>query len=198
MAAPGKVVPTNLGLKFSPPKIGVQYYIDNPKASFVHEISLDHLDKWQKPNDLATQLFEQNSTFLDQSKVSVDQVEKLLVRLMEKLFPGADKENDESNTLMQTAPTTTQKESPEKSEIVDTSVPEVDQTGDNEGGDEPVGEDSEDVIDIDNEEELARRGLRKIHIEGEEEEEFLMDNEGNIYNLQGDFVGAMNDEGENE
>ena len=61
-----------------------------------------------------------------------------------------------------------------------------------------MGEDSEDVIDIDNEEELARRGLRKIHIEGEEEEEFLMDNDGNIYNLQGDFVGAMNDEGENE
>ncbi len=53
------------------------------------------------------------------------------------------------------------------------------------------------MIDIDNEEELAARGLRKIQIEGEEEE-FLMDNEGNIYNLNGDFIGATNEDGEGD
>ena len=35
-------------------------------------------------------------------------------------------------------------------------------------------DEDDEVIDIDNEEELAARGLRKIQIEGEEEE-FLMD-----------------------
>jgi len=44
-------------------------------------------------------------------------------------------------------------------------------------------DDDSDAIDIDNEEELAARGLKKIQIEGEEEE-FLMDAEGNIYNLE--------------
>ena len=62
------------------------------------------------------------------------------------------------------------------------------------------GQDEEndgEVIDIDNEEELASRGLRKIQIEGEEEE-FLMDEEGNIYNLNGDFIGATNEDPEDD
>ena len=62
-----------------------------------------------------------------------------------------------------------------------------------ENDDDTVG----DVIDIDNEEELAARGLRKIQIEGEEEE-FLMDDEGNIYNLNGEFIGATNEEPDDE
>jgi hypothetical protein len=44
------------------------------------------------------------------------------------------------------------------------------------------------VIDIDNPEDLARRGLKRIKIEGDTEE-YLLDEEGNIYNLQGEFVG---------
>ena len=43
-------------------------------------------------------------------------------------------------------------------------------------------EDDDDVIDIDNPEDLARRGLKRIQIEGEQEE-YLLDGEGNIYNL---------------
>lgn len=47
----------------------------------------------------------------------------------------------------------------------------------------------EDVIDIDNPEDLARRGLKRVQIEGENEE-YLLDGEGNLYNLQGEFVGT--------
>jgi len=50
------------------------------------------------------------------------------------------------------------------------------------------GED-EDFIDVDNPEDLARKGLRRIQIEGDDEQEYLMDADGNIYNLQGEFVG---------
>ena len=49
-------------------------------------------------------------------------------------------------------------------------------------------EDDEDVIDINNPEDLARRGLQKIFIEGEGQE-YLMDQDGNIYTLEGEFVG---------
>ena len=58
-------------------------------------------------------------------------------------------------------------------------------------------DDDSDAIDIDNEEELAARGLKKIQIEGEEEE-FLMDAEGNIYNLNGDFIGTTNGDADGE
>ena len=45
------------------------------------------------------------------------------------------------------------------------------------------------MIDIDNPEQLAAKGLRRIQIDGEDEE-YLMDLEGNIYDLQGNFIGT--------
>lgn len=48
------------------------------------------------------------------------------------------------------------------------------------------------MIDIDNPEELAKRGLRRIQIEGEDEE-YLMDAENNIYDLAGNFIGTTED-----
>ena len=51
-----------------------------------------------------------------------------------------------------------------------------------------VHDEEDEVIDIDNPEELAAKGLRRIMIDGEDEE-FLMDLEGNIYALQGNFIG---------
>ena len=65
-------------------------------------------------------------------------------------------------------------------------------------------EDDDDVIDVDNPEDLAKKGLRRIQIEGDEQE-YLLDGEGNIYNLQGEFVVTtgedaeeMEDEGEGD
>ena len=61
------------------------------------------------------------------------------------------------------------------------------------------GEEGEedDVIDVDNPEDLAKKGLRRIQIEGDDQE-YLLDNEGNIYNLQGEFVGTTGDEDEED
>ncbi len=59
-----------------------------------------------------------------------------------------------------------------------------------------VDEEEEDVIDIDNPDELAAKGLKRIQIEGEDEE-YLMDMEGNIYDLRGNFIGTT-DENNNE
>ena len=63
-------------------------------------------------------------------------------------------------------------------------------------GEEEDG-DEDDVIDVDNPEDLAKKGLRRIQIEGDEQE-YLLDGEGNIYNLQGEFVGTTGDEAEAE
>jgi hypothetical protein len=61
------------------------------------------------------------------------------------------------------------------------------------GGQVGVEED-EDVIDIDNPDDLAAKGLKRIQIEGEDEE-YLMDQEGNIYDLRGNFIGTTDDDG---
>lgn len=56
-------------------------------------------------------------------------------------------------------------------------------------------EEDEDVIDIDNPDELAAKGLKRIQIEGEDEE-YLMDMEGNIYDLKGNFIGTTDGDGD--
>ena len=67
------------------------------------------------------------------------------------------------------------------------------------GQDEMLGEEDEDadVIDIDNPEGLARRGLQRVFDETEEVE-YLLDQEGNLFNLQGEFMGKMPDYDEAE
>ena len=65
----GEVIPTNFGLKYSPPTLGVQYYFkenSNPSASFVHEIELTDLEPNSDIKDLTKNLFANNSTFLNQ------------------------------------------------------------------------------------------------------------------------------------
>ncbi len=73
-----------------------------------------------------------------------------------------------------------QLESPEQEVHIDHEAPL-------EQGDD--AEEEDDVIDIDDPEDLAAKGLKRITIEGEEEE-FLLDLEGNIFNLKGEFVGT--------
>ena len=137
----------------------------------------------------------------------------MLQKLLIKLFP---KDNKENITNKQNPPKKLEEEQIAK----DVKKPAAlhDSEEDDKKDDSPISEtnnfsnvqdgnfaspkvdvsndDDDEVIDIDNEEELAARGLRKIQIEGEEEE-FLMDQEGNIYNLNGEFIGATNeDEGD--
>jgi len=64
-------------------------------------------------------------------------------------------------------------------------------------GGEGEDDDDDDVIDVDNPEDLAKKGLRRIQIEGDDQE-YLLDGEGNIYNLQGEFVGTTGDDAEGE
>ena len=65
--------------------------------------------------------------------------------------------------------------------------------GDEDDDMEGDGDEDDDVIDVDNPEDLAKKGLRRIQIEGDDQE-YLLDNEGNIYNLQGEFVGTTGDD----
>lgn len=46
----------------------------------------------------------------------------------------------------------------------------------------------EDEIDIENAEQLASKGLTRIKMEGKEED-YLIDIEGNIYDLSGNHYG---------
>lgn len=277
----GKIIPTNFGLKYNPPKLGIQYYFkENPKATFVHEVSIDNVAN-KKSDELINELFTKHKKFIDPKVVSRNQLENLMERLKSNVSkqggtkdkpapstnnkvegekeninnnksgkkevvpkPVSDdhwdsEDNDHPNAdLMGSQPLDkdvfggAKKEEQKhhdknfmlddfdfgnedqkisdghdmfdglEDDLADRDSKHIDSNRDDEKdlhnfGNEDGDEDESDAIDIDNEEELAARGLKKIQIEGEEEE-YLMDAEGNIYNLNGDFIGTTNGDGDEE
>ena len=77
----GRIIPTNFGLKYNPPKLGIQYYFkENPKATFVHEVKLENVEA-KKSEELLNDLFSKHKKFVDPKVVSRNQ----LANLMEKL-----------------------------------------------------------------------------------------------------------------
>ena len=212
----GEVVPTNFGLKYNPAMLGVQYYFkENKKATFVHEIPLSGLSEGQDVTNFVQTLFSDNSTFLNPQKVLPMQVEKLIQKMMDRLYPE-NKENLQKNTeVLEVEDIKPQLESPkieatpvspeqeEDSAVANAPTDTDHNLNEDTPNEEPNFDNDSDQegsggeIDIENEEELEARGFRKIQIEGEEEE-FLMDEQGRIYDLQGNFIGETNEEDDEE
>lgn len=262
----GRIIPTNFGLKYNPPKLGVQYYFkNNPKATFVHEVVIENVDSKGK-EELINDLFSKHKKFIDPKVVSRNQLENLMDKLKSNVSKNSVKENTAPNLkeletnnkkqVVNEVPTKANDEDNwnldldnskndddnrnddkeymlddfdlgdqddqkvdalfgkhhedrhDKNDLLggldDQFSDNKDKENNNDEEDKPAShadeledDDDSDAIDIDNEEELAARGLKKIQIEGEEEE-FLMDNEGNIYNLNGDFIGTTNGDADEE
>jgi hypothetical protein len=66
-----EIIPLNFGLKYRPPKIGLEYHIkDQPQAHFVHEISLSFVTKYSDIDDVTDELFERHNEFLNPRVIS--------------------------------------------------------------------------------------------------------------------------------
>ena len=94
----GKIIPTNFGLKYNPPKLGIQYYFkENPKATFVHEVSMDHVAN-KKTEEVINELFTKHKKFIDPKVVSRNQLENLMERLKSNVSKqGTTKDKPISN-----------------------------------------------------------------------------------------------------
>ena len=66
-----EVVPVNFGLKYKPPKLGVEYYIrDQPNMHFVHEIPLSFVTKQTNVDLVTSDMFEKHKNYLNPKVVS--------------------------------------------------------------------------------------------------------------------------------
>ena len=84
-----EVVPVNFGLKYKPPKLGVEYFVnDQPNMRFVHEIPLAFLNKTTNVDVLVKELFEKNKNYLNPKVVSPNQVKRLIDKLIKTLYSG--------------------------------------------------------------------------------------------------------------
>ena len=61
-----QVVLVNFGLKYRPPKLGIQYHMkDQPMAHFVHEIPLQFVTAQTNIDQLTKEMFENHSAYLN-------------------------------------------------------------------------------------------------------------------------------------
>lgn len=61
-----EAIPINFGLKYKPPKLGVQYHIkDQPTAFFVHEIPLSFVTKGSDVDTVTKEIFDKNRFYLN-------------------------------------------------------------------------------------------------------------------------------------
>jgi len=51
-------------------------------------------------------------------------------------------------------------------------------------------EESLDAINVDDPEDLARRGLSRVQLADDDDQEYLIDRDGNIYDLDGNHYGT--------
>lgn len=85
------VIPVNFGLKYRPPKLGIQYYLkDQPTTHFVHEIPLAFLSKVGGGSNvnidaIVKEIIEANKQYLNPKIVSDKQVRRLIDRMHKTL-----------------------------------------------------------------------------------------------------------------
>ena len=94
------VIPVNFGLKYRPPKLGVQYYLrDQPTTHFVHEISLSQLNKSSNIDAVVRDIIEKNRFYLNPKVVSQSQVRRLVERMVRTLNMQTAQEDKENSQL---------------------------------------------------------------------------------------------------
>lgn len=64
------IIPVNFGLKYRPPKIGLQYQVTPGGATLVHEIPLSSVTARSDPDQVASLLISQNMQFLSPKLVN--------------------------------------------------------------------------------------------------------------------------------
>lgn len=68
-----EVIPVNFGLKYKPPKLGVQYHIrDQPNSFFVHEIPLSFVQKGANIDLTTKEIIDKNKVYLNPKIVSTN------------------------------------------------------------------------------------------------------------------------------
>jgi hypothetical protein len=81
-----EIIPLNFGLRYRPPKLGLEYHIrDQPNAHFVHEISLSFVTKYSDIDEATDEVFVRNSEFLNPRVIAHAQVRRLVERLIKAL-----------------------------------------------------------------------------------------------------------------
>ena len=81
---PLKIIPVNFGVKFHPPKLGLEYHMPNqPQIPLTYEIPLQNLlSKQLSVEQIVDQIFELHSYYVHPRVISRKQVTNLIERVL--------------------------------------------------------------------------------------------------------------------
>ena len=84
-----EVVPVNFGIKFKPPKLGLQYHLpDNPINNYVYEVNLSHFIAKSMNSDIITNyLFQTHQDYINPRIIARRQVYRLVDKVLTKVAP---------------------------------------------------------------------------------------------------------------
>ena len=85
----GKVCPVSFGIKFSPPKLGLQYHLPGkPEEQLLYEVVLTPLiNKGLDCETIVNQLFAEHREYINSKVIARHQVRRLVDRVLSRLSP---------------------------------------------------------------------------------------------------------------
>ena len=96
--AAGKVCPVSFGIKFSPPKLGLQYhYPGRPEEQLLYEVLLmPFINKGLNCEQIVSKLFEVHKDYINAKVIARKQVERLVERVLARLQPSQNRQEHEN------------------------------------------------------------------------------------------------------
>ena len=85
----GKVCPVSFGIKFSPPKLGLQYHLPGkPEEQLLYEVILTpFINKGLDCEGIVQQLFDSHKEYINSKVIARHQVKRLVDRVLLRLSP---------------------------------------------------------------------------------------------------------------
>mgnify|MGYP001042056243 CR=1 FL=1 len=81
---PLKIIPVNFGVKFNPPKLGLEFTnVGQPHIQHIHEISLQgYIERQVDVDQIVDSLFAENKQYLHPRVIAKVQVKRLVERVI--------------------------------------------------------------------------------------------------------------------
>ena len=86
MENPLRIIPVNLGVKYSPPKLGLEYHMPNqPEVQFIYEIPLvQFVDSRLDSDKITSIIFKEHGQYLHPRVIGHDQVLRLVDKVLSR------------------------------------------------------------------------------------------------------------------
>ncbi len=94
-ADPLQIIPVNFGVKFQPPKLGLEYHLPGqPQIQHIFEIPLHtYLNQGLNADQVVSQIFVDHMYYIHPRVIGKQQLKRLIERVFAKLIKPASKEN---------------------------------------------------------------------------------------------------------